>query len=84
MTNSCIYLHSEKNSGKSGATEHEYKLLYNIENSLNRLYANNSEPAKVSDHLNYNCHVTLCNKAYIHFEYVRYSKNIHNIIMISA
>jgi hypothetical protein len=39
---------------ESGATEHEYRLLYTIENSLNRLYANNSKQAKRVTILNYN------------------------------
>jgi hypothetical protein len=35
---------------ESGATEREYRLSYSIKNSLNRLCANNSKQAKISDY----------------------------------
>jgi hypothetical protein len=52
---------------ESGAADCEHTLLYSIENSLRRLHANNSKQANISDYLELELYITLCDKVKMYF-----------------
>jgi hypothetical protein len=52
---------------ESWAADCEHTLLYSIKNSLRRLRANNSKQANISDYVELELYVTLCDKVKMYF-----------------